>query len=155
MGFSLLNRRCISRVRRLMAGWKYVCSASTISLTPFSKACFRDKSVNGSMFWQGRSVVMLGGAYICQDVHPLQHPLHLPLLLGRELVKQRLQLACLCSKQTAKTTFKSELKAGTSGRSTETKFPIGAMDTRSSGRPWESGAISSVNVDSFRRGTKH
>lgn len=39
IGFSRLNFLCISRVSRLMAGWKYVCSASTISLTPFSKAC--------------------------------------------------------------------------------------------------------------------
>lgn len=32
---------------------------------------------------------------------------------------------------------------------------IGAMDTRSRGEPWASGAISWVNVDSFRRGAKY
>lgn len=53
---------------------------------------------NGSTLWQGHRAVMPGGAYVCQDVHPLQHPLHLPLLLGRELVEQRLQLARLCGK---------------------------------------------------------
>lgn len=105
MGFSLLNLRCISRVRRLMAGWKYVCSASTISLTPFSRACFRDTSgssqrVNASAEDAAWRVVMLGDAYVCQDVHPLQHPLHLSLLLGSELVEQRLQLARLRGKHT-------------------------------------------------------
>lgn len=147
IGFSLLNLRCISRVRRLMAGWKYVCSASTISLTPFSRACFTDTSessqrVNAPAEDVAWRVAMLGDAYVSQEVHPLQHSLHLPLLLGREHVEQRLQLARLRGKHT---------QSSSSERIKHRQFwlhhcdsaLIGAMDM-TSGR-----SIHGVNVDSY------
>ena len=41
IGRSLLISLCRSMVSLLIAGWKYVCSASIINLTPFFSACFR------------------------------------------------------------------------------------------------------------------
>lgn len=77
---------------------------------------------------------MLGGAYVSQDVHPLQHPLHLPLLLGRELVEQRLQMARLCGKNTRQKVIgvreKREVLAAPLRRGS-----ISAMDTRSGAEP--------------------
>lgn len=128
--FSLLNFLCISRVSRLMAGWKYVCSASTISLTPLSKACWRTQKnsiINTTSYdvfdfhelylWLQLSccivlyflmhIFLFWVPHMGQNVHSLQHSLHLPLFLSCELVQQRLQLPCLHIRHTKQQIIKS------------------------------------------------
>lgn len=57
----------------------------------------QDKQIRHFSKHNSLLVYLISYLHLGQNVHSLQHSLHLPLLLRCELVQQRLQMACLQS----------------------------------------------------------